>query len=167
MCIFALPSCPVLYNLEWVPSNATEGQTDKGSDSTAWAHHKLDLFLLYRVWDYSAHNVQAWKAYGVQATLAPLGYRASLTNTAIPPLTEPEKDIDVLFFGAYTATRAYLLPAGHCRGVARGGRYAYIGMGWNEAVAQTQSSAAGLYLQVHCRAAEVLSFSFCGITAYE
>lgn len=54
---------------------------------------------LYRIWEYSYHNLHAWASYGINATLVPIGYAASLTNPAIQPLTESKKDIDVLFFG--------------------------------------------------------------------
>lgn len=94
-----MPSCPplrtVLLNYEWLPTDAFERLPTIGY----WNSNRLDSFRLYRIWEYSYHNLQIWRQYGVQATLVPVGYSPFLTNADVPPLDEAQKDIDVLFFG--------------------------------------------------------------------
>lgn len=88
---------PVLYNLEWM------GTSDRTLNATAMAMaltpDVIRAMAHYRIWEYSVHNQRVWQSRGVSTTLVPLGYSPSLTNPAIGPLPESEKDIDVLFFG--------------------------------------------------------------------
>lgn len=89
------PINAVMFNFEWVtPLNHT-------AFSILELHKPLnqEFHQAYRVWDYSYANLQAWKHYGVNATLVPLGYSAFLTDSSVAVVPEAEKDIDVLFFG--------------------------------------------------------------------
>jgi hypothetical protein len=59
----------------------------------------------FRVWDYSAANVQYLRRLGCQAQHVPVGYAPLLSRIARPP----EQDIDVLFYGDISPRRAHIL----------------------------------------------------------
>ncbi len=94
---YPLPLAPdsILYNLE---------QVEVGS---SWFRPELaDLFRQYVLWDYSAKNVAALEALGVQvAHVLPLGYVPQLTRIEFAPI----RDIDVLFFGSLNPRRQAVL----------------------------------------------------------
>jgi hypothetical protein len=61
----------------------------------------------FRVWDYSAANVDYLTSSGCKARHVPVGYAGLLTRIA----RAPEQDIDVLFYGDISARRARILDA--------------------------------------------------------
>jgi len=91
----ALPTRPVLYNLE---------QIQEGS---VWLKGSyIDLLRRYPVWDYSERNISALKTlYGIEnATLCGIGYMPALSR-----IPEEEEDIDVLFVGSINDRRKAVL----------------------------------------------------------
>lgn len=65
----------------------------------------LELMKRYQVWDYSAANVDALRARGIEnVAYVPVGYAESLARIA--PQTE---DIDVLFYGCMNDRRRQIL----------------------------------------------------------
>lgn len=101
----------MLFNFEWVsPPDYTQQSILEIHD----IRHQ-DFHRAYRVWDYSYANVEAWRHYGVNATLVPLGYSSFLTDSSVAVVPEAEKDIDVLFFGTLymrCITRAFVCGGG-------------------------------------------------------
>lgn len=89
-----LPGDAIVYNLEQIV------------DGAIWVTPRyLDLLRRHRVWDYSARNCSALASLGVRDPVhVPLGYAPSLERIA--PARE---DIDVLFYGAYSARRLAVL----------------------------------------------------------
>lgn len=90
----ALPQDAVVYNLEQIV------------DGAMWVTPRyLELLRRHRVWDYSARNCAALEHLGVhQSVHVPIGHAPSLERIA--PARE---DVDVLFYGAYSARRLRLL----------------------------------------------------------
>jgi len=89
-----LPQDSVVYNLEQIV------------DGAIWVTPQyLELLRRHRVWDYSARNCSALESLGVRGPAhVPLGHAPSLER--IVPARE---DIDVLFYGAYSARRLALI----------------------------------------------------------
>ena len=106
-----LPDDTVLFNLE---------QVVQGS---LWlTPHYLSLLRRYRVWDYSARNVDALRALGAPRVVqVPIGHARSLERIA-----PQREDIDVLFYGRLIPRRIELLERLAARGmqvVARNNLY--------------------------------------------
>jgi hypothetical protein len=59
----------------------------------------------FRVWDYSAANVEYLRRLGSPAQHVPVGYAPLLSRITRPP----EQDIDVLFYGDISPRRAHIL----------------------------------------------------------
>lgn len=89
-----LPDDSIVYNLEQIV------------DGAIWVTPRyVELLRRHRVWDYSARNCLALENLGVREPVhVPLGHALSLERIA--PARE---DIDVLFYGAYSARRLALL----------------------------------------------------------
>jgi len=89
-----LPEGSVVYNLEQIV------------DGAIWVTPQyLELLRRHRVWDYSARNCSALESLGVRRPAhVPLGHAPSLERIA-----PAHEDIDVLFYGAYSARRLALL----------------------------------------------------------
>ncbi len=93
-----VPPGAVVFNLEnvglQVPPTAFEG---------------------HEIWDFSAHNVEAWKAAGRLATHVPIGYHPSMERFKMRPWEE--RDIDVVFCGVVNERRKVILDALIARGL--------------------------------------------------
>jgi hypothetical protein len=91
---FVPPPGTILFNLEQIVPGSLWVSPDY-----------LALLRQYRVWDYSARNVEALRAAGVaRVSHAPLGYVASLER-----IVAQADDIDVLFYGRLIPRRVELL----------------------------------------------------------
>ena len=90
-----VPASTILYNFEPLSVPVFDARR-------AFLSHYAPRF---RVWDYSAANVEYLNALGCSARHVPLGYAAPLTRIAPARL----QDIDVLFYGEITARRAHIL----------------------------------------------------------
>lgn len=87
-----IPHGAVVYNLENV---GTQVQTD--------------AFEGHEIWDFSARNVERWKAAGRHAVHVPIGYHPSFERFVMRPWAE--RDIDVVFCGCMSERRAKVLQA--------------------------------------------------------
>ncbi len=87
-----LPLDTIVYNYEYVGL-----QLGGGSKLTA---DVLEVYRQYRVWDYSASNVEAFAKHGVSASLVPM---APHPGMVVQPAKV--KDIPVLFYGTMTPHR--------------------------------------------------------------
>ena len=85
----------IFYNLEQVVD-----------DSKWFTPERRALLASRRVWDYSARNVAALAAMGIEATHVPLGYVPTWTRIERAP-----EDIDVLFYGQPSPRRKDALVA--------------------------------------------------------
>jgi hypothetical protein len=101
------PGGSILYNLE--PFTTKE-------DRPSLLQRYVDLARRMRVWDYSSANLAEWQRARVTAKVVPIGYVPEIRK--VFPLFEgseddavefPEKDIDVLFYGATNARRQAVL----------------------------------------------------------
>lgn len=92
----SVPPGSVVYNLEQL-----------GGANLPPAYYQLAS--RHQVWDYSAQNIEKWKAVNCkyQPFHVPLGYVPELTR--IRP--SPEQDIDVLFYGSLNERRNRILSA--------------------------------------------------------
>lgn len=89
-----IPDNAIIFNLEQVAA----------SDWIRGAY--LDLLKSHEVWDYSQVNIRALAQHGIKARLVRIGWME--TNT-IPD--NPQKDIDVLFYGSMNDRRKKALRA--------------------------------------------------------
>lgn len=92
-----VPASTILYNFEPLSIPVHDARR-------AFLTHYAPRF---RVWDYSAANVDYLTALGCRARHVPLGYAKTLTRIARAPL----QDIDVFFYGDLSARRAAVLEA--------------------------------------------------------
>jgi len=92
-----IPASTILYNFEPLSIPVHDARQ-------AFLTHYAPRF---RVWDYSATNVDYLTALGCRARHVPLGYAATLTRIE----RAPQQDIDVFFYGEVSARRAAVLDA--------------------------------------------------------
>lgn len=90
-----VPASTILYNFE--PLSIPVHDVRR-----AFLSHYVPRF---RVWDYSAANVDYLTALGCRARHVPLGYAATLTRIE----RAPQQDIDVFFYGDVSARRAAVI----------------------------------------------------------
>jgi hypothetical protein len=94
-----LPPDAIIYNLEQL-----QGLRATGRDLSSFA----EAVQGRTVWDYSIHNILEWRALGVSHALhVPIGFAPTLVR--IPRAAE--QDIDVLFYGTPSESRAQAISA--------------------------------------------------------
>lgn len=125
----ALPPGLILYNLEQIQR-----------DSPWLTPGYLELLRRYPVWDYSAHNIERLKDYGIEgAALCGIGYMPALTR--IPAAME---DVDVVFVGSLNDRRRHVLDA-----LAREGKSVRAGFNLYGEERDTLIARAKLVLNLH------------------
>jgi hypothetical protein len=98
----ARPDSLILYNMEQV------------SETTGWFDAAyVELLKKFPVWDYSPLNILLLREKGINATLCEVGYSPGLSR--IQPARE--RDLDVVFVGAFHKRRDAILQALHSAGV--------------------------------------------------
>lgn len=119
-----LPEGSILYNLE---------QADLQS---YWFNEQyLSLLSRFPVLDYSARNRSALERMGIaHARLLEIGYSSKLTR--IP--ADREKDIDVLFYGATTPRRVWIIEEAKRRGLRVVSLFNVYGAERDEAIARAK-----------------------------
>lgn len=85
-----IPPGAIVYNLENIPAQVT-----------------TDAFPGHAIWDFSARNVELWKAAGRDAVHVPVGYHPSMERFTMRPWEE--RDIDVVFTGCLNDRRIAIL----------------------------------------------------------
>jgi len=99
------------------PRNAIFYNLEQVFESSPWITPALlDLFRRHAVWDYSQANIEQLAAQGVHGVShVPIGYVPELTR--IEPAPE---DLDVLFYGSYSARREAIIDELAARGIRVG-----------------------------------------------
>ncbi len=132
-----LPADAIIYNLEQV------------DESSTWMDRTyLTLLRRYRVWDYSAANVEQLAKWGIVADgICGIGHVAALERIPVDGV----KDIDVLFYGSLNERRMDVLEALKARGLRVVVSTNLYGAGRDSLVAR-----AKVVLNVHYYPAKVL-----------
>ncbi len=93
----ALPPDAILYNLEQLHGLRATG---RALDDLAWAARR------FATWDYSTANIDVWRELGIESVAhLPIGYAPCLSRID----SSPARDIDVLIYGAPSASRLQVL----------------------------------------------------------
>ena len=81
-----LPADTIFYHLEQI----------KGLDASRFRPEAKAIAALFRIWDYSVYNIDAWATLSPKfpVPVVPIGYAPVLTRIPKPAL----QDIDVLFY---------------------------------------------------------------------
>ncbi|MFQ5471158.1 MAG: hypothetical protein ACE5EH_12820 [Gammaproteobacteria bacterium] len=126
-----------LYNLEQVYVN-----------SPWFSLELVDIFRRYVLWDYSKQNAAKLEAMGVNVSnVVPIGYRKELTRIRF----EPERDIDVLFFGSMNARRKEIITRMNAAGLRVAAGFGIYGKKRDSLIGRSK-----LLLNVHFYDAKVL-----------
>lgn len=90
-----LPAGTVVYNHEQI------------DDTSMLPPSRLRSYRQLAIWDYSAKNVAAWRAAGIDAAHVPIGWSPGLEQITRPSV----RPIDVLFYGSLNDRRQAILEA--------------------------------------------------------
>ena len=97
----------------------------------------------HEIWDFSARNVERWRAAGRNAVHVPVGFHASMTR--FQPRPWSERNIDVVFVGYRNARRRAVLDALTRRGLRVEHLHGVYGAKRDEVLARSKVALNMLY----------------------